>query len=48
MTPRRIKAFLDLAERRRKIIAADTLILNAYAAQGSDKDINAQLKSLTK
>ncbi len=48
MTPRQIAAYLLLANKRRKRSAADTLILNAYAAQASGKDIAAAVKSLLK
>ncbi len=48
MTPRQIAAYLVLANKRRKRSAADNLILNAYAAQGSGKDIQSTLKALLK
>lgn len=48
MTPRQIAAYLLLANKRRKRSAADNLILNAYAAQASGKDIQAAIKSLLK
>ncbi len=48
MTPRQIAAYVVLAGNRRKQLAAEDLVLNTYAAQGSNKDINAQLKSLLK
>ena len=48
MTPRQIAAYALLANKRRKREAADNLMLNAYAAQGSGKDIQSTVKALLK
>ena len=48
MTPKKLAAYLLLANKRRKREAADQLMLNAYAAQGSGKDIQSTVKALLK
>jgi hypothetical protein len=47
-TPRQIAAFCFLANKRRKLEAADALSLAALAARGKPKDVTAATKKLQK